>query len=87
MSKPEDYHYYYYKSNHICGAINRFLHRVGEKLKAPFQLTLYAFRRSAITHAIMENRLPLAVIAKPAGTSVSMIESHYANYLHTLSVY
>lgn len=87
LDKPEDYHHYYYKSNHICGAINRFLHKIGKILEAPFQLTLYAFRRSAITHAIIENKMPLALIAKIAGTSVAMIEAHYANYLHTLAAY
>lgn len=87
LDKPEDYHRYYYLSNHVCGSVNKLLHKVGQVLKLPFQLTLYAFRRSAITHAIIENRMPLAMIAKVAGTSVAMIESHYANYLHTLAAY
>lgn len=87
LDDPEQYHYHYYKANHICGAINRFLHKIGKIIGAPFQLTLYAFRRSAITHALMENRMPVTAIAKIAGTSVQMIEMHYANYLHTLSAY
>lgn len=87
LDDPEQYHYHYYKANHICGSINKFLHKVGGILKVPFQLTLYAFRRSAITHAIMENKYPVMVLAKIAGTSVGMIEQHYTNTLHTLVAY
>lgn len=87
FSDPTQFHYHYYKGNHICGRINRFLHKVGEHLEVPFQLTLYAFRRTAITQAIIENKMPLAMIAKTAGTSVEMIEAHYANYLHALAAY
>lgn len=87
LDKPEEYHHYYYKSNHVHGAINKFLRRVGKAIGVPFDLTLYAFRRSAITHAIMDNKLPVAVIAKMAGTSIPMIEMHYANYLHTMAAY
>lgn len=87
MNDPNHFHYHYYKGNHICGRINRFLHKVGEELGIPFQLTLYAFRRTAITQAIIDNKVPLPLIAKTAGTSVEMIEAHYANYLHALSAY
>ena len=87
LDNPDDYHLYYYRSNHVHGAINRFLRRVGKAIGVPFDLTLYAFRRSAITHAIMDNKLPIAVIAKMAGTSIPMIEMHYANYLHTMAAY
>lgn len=55
LNDPQQFHYHYYKGNHICGQINRFLHKVGQHLKVPFQLTLYAFRRTAITQAIIEN--------------------------------
>lgn len=87
FNDPQQFHYHYYKGNHICGQINRFLHKVGQHLKVPFQLTLYAFRRTAITQAIIENKMPIAMIAKVAGTSVEMIEAHYANYLHALAAY
>ena len=87
LSNPQQFHYHYYKANHINGRINKFLHRVGEYLGLPFQLTLYAFRRTAITHAIIENKMPITMIAKIAGTSVEMIEAHYANYLHALAAY
>lgn len=84
---PEDYHYHYYQANHIFAKINKFLRRAGKQLNVPFDLTLYAFRRSAITHAIVENKIPLLILAKIAGTSVNMIQKHYANYLHTLAAY
>lgn len=84
---PSQFYYHYYKGGHICGQINRFLHRVGEYLNVPFQLTLYAFRRTAITQAVADNKMPIAMIAKTAGTSVEMIEAHYANYLQALSAY
>ena len=87
LNDPQQFHYHYYKGNHICGQINRFLHKVGQHLKVPFQLTLYAFRRTAITQAIIENKMPITMIAKVAGTSVEMIEAHYANYLHALAAY
>ena len=87
LNDPQQFHYHYYKSNHICGQINRFLHNVGRHLNVPFQLTLYAFRRTAITHAIIENKMPIAMLAKTAGTSVEMIEAHYVNYLHALAAY
>ncbi len=87
LSDPQQFHYHYYKGNHICGQINRFLHKVGQHLQVPFQLTLYAFRRTAITKALTENKMPIAMIAKTAGTSVEMIEAHYANYLHALAAY
>jgi integrase len=65
--------------------MGRFLERVGKKLGLPFKLTLYAFRRTAITHEIINNEMPINMIAKVAGTSTRMIESHYTNYLDALS--
>lgn len=87
LNDPQQFHYHYYRGNRICGQINHFLHKVGEYLKLPFQLTMYAFRRTAITQAIIDNKMPLPMIAKTAGTSVEMIEAHYANYLHALAAY
>ena len=69
------------------GRINRFLHKVGDKLGLPFQLTTYAFRRTAITKALIDNEMPITMIAKIAGTSVGMIEHHYVNYLDALAAY
>lgn len=84
---PGEYHYHYYKGNHICGRINNFLHEIGKALKLPFTLTLYVFRRTAITQAIIDNKIPLAMIAKIAGTSLEMLEAHYTNHLHALAAY
>lgn len=87
LDKPTEFHTHYNQANRLEGRINAFLHKVGKKLGLPFQLTLYAFRRTAITHAIIDNKIPLPIIAKMAGTSVDMIDKHYANYLHTLAAY
>lgn len=78
---------HYNQANRLEGRINNFLHRVGKLLGLPFKLTLYAFRRTAITQAIIDNKMPLPIIAKIAGTSVDMIDKHYANYLQTLAAY
>lgn len=87
LDDPVEFRMHYNQSNRLEGRINAFLHKVGEKLGLPFQLTLYAFRRTAITQAIIDNKIPLPIIAKMAGTSVDMIDKHYANYLHTLAAY
>lgn len=84
---PDQFYHHYIKGNRVCGSINHFLHKVGKMLQLPFQLTLYAFRRTAITAAITENKIPLMMLAKMAGTSVEMIEAHYTNHLHALSAY
>lgn len=87
FNDPKQFHHHYYKGNHICGRINRFLHKVGDKLELPFKLTMYAFRRTSITQALIENKMPLYMIAQTAGTSIEMIEAHYTNYLHALASY
>lgn len=83
----EEFRTHYNQANKLQGRINRFLHKVGKHLELPFQLTLYAFRRTSITQAIIDNKIPLPIIAKLAGTSVDMIDKHYANYLHALAAY
>lgn len=87
LENPEQYHTYYTQQNRMQGRINRFLHKVGDKLGLPFQLTTYAFRRTAITKALIDNEMPITMIAKIAGTSVGMIEHHYVNYLDALAAY
>ncbi len=63
-------------SNTVLGNINAHLKKVGAKVGLAFPLTLYAFRRSTISHAINRgdnsNR-----VAKRAGTSLKMIDQHY----------
>lgn len=87
FDNSEQYHTYYNQQNRTQGRINRFLHRIGDKFGLPFQLTIYAFRRTAITRAITDNQMPITMIAKVAGTSVGMIERHYVNYLDALAAY
>lgn len=87
LNNPEEFRAHYVLANKLEGKINRFVHKISARLGFPFRATLYTFRRSAITHAIMENNIPLPMIAKIAGTSVEMIDKHYANYLHALAAY
>lgn len=87
MEDPDQYHTYYTQQNRMQGRINRFLHKVGDHFGLTFKLTIYAFRRTAITKAIIDNEMPLPMIAKVAGTSVAMIEHHYVNYLDALAAY
>lgn len=87
LNNDRDYHQYYKSARNILWRIDKFLHKVGEVMELPFSFTLYVIRRSAITHAIIENKIPLLILAKMAGTSVRMIEIHYTNYLHTLAKY
>lgn len=87
LDDPQQFRTHYNQANRLEGRINKFLHRVGKILELPFQLTLYAFRRTAITQAIIDNKMPLPIIAKIAGTSVDMIDKHYANYLQALAAY
>lgn len=87
LNDAKQYHTYYTKQNRMQGKINRFLKKIGKLLDLPFPLTLYAFRRTAITKAIIDNKMPISMIAKVAGTSVGMIEHHYVNYLDALAAY
>lgn len=87
LNDPKQYLSYYIQQNRAQGRINRFLWKVGAHFGLPYHLTLYAFRRTAITQAIIDNDMPLPMLAKVAGTSVSMIEHHYTNYLNVLAEY
>lgn len=87
LSNPAQYAAHYSLARSQLAAINAFLRKVGVSMSLPFPFTLYAVRRTAITHALMENRIPLTALASMAGTSVRMIERHYTNFLHTLSGY
>lgn len=87
LNDSEQYHTYYIQQNRAQGRINRFLWKVGEHFGLPYHLTIYAFRRTAITKALIDNAMPLPMLAKVAGTSVGMIEHHYTNYLDALAAY
>lgn len=86
LSNPAQFEIHYKAARNQLACINRFLHNVGGSLGLPFTFTLYAVRRSALTHAVMEGRIPLPILAQMAGTSVRMLERHYINYLHILPV-
>jgi hypothetical protein len=81
LEDSQQYQKFYVAANRTEGRINRFLHIVAEHMNLPFKLTIYVFRRTAITHALIEDPSRIAIIAREAGTSVEMIEKHYANYL------
>lgn len=85
LNDPVQFHKFYSQCNKTEGKINKYLHKVGESIGLPFKFTLYALRKSAITHEIMRNKIPLPLIAKTAGTSVEMIENHYTNALQALA--
>lgn len=87
LNDPEQYHSYYIQQNRAQGRINRFLWKVGQHFGLPYHLTIYAFRRTAITKALIDNDMPITMLAKVAGTSVAMIEHHYTNYLDALAAY
>ena len=87
LDDPEQYHSYYTQQNRAQGRINRFLWKVGDYFGLPYHLTIYAFRRTAITKALIDNNMPISMLAKVAGTSVGMIEHHYTNYLDALAAY
>lgn len=63
-------------STKTLACINKHLKKVGDKLNLNFPLSLYAFRRSSISHALDRNE-NIAKVAKRAGTSVKMIAEHY----------
>lgn len=87
LDSPSAFREHYSRSRAALASVGRFFRAVGEKLEVPFPLTLYAVRRSALTHALIEGRIPLIALAKMAGTSVRMIEAHYTNFIHTLEAY
>lgn len=62
-----------------CQGINRWLKKVQETLGIGFNLILYTFRTSALTHACGEDDRNLLRIALEAGTSVEMLEKHYVS--------
>lgn len=87
LSDAKQFNQFYIRQNKICGRINVMLSKIGKQMGLPFSLSLYVFRRTAITQAIIENKIPLPILAKIAGTSVDMIDKHYANYLQALEAY
>lgn len=77
ISTPEGARAWELKKKCVSYAINSFLHRIGKKMTLPFNLHMYVFRASALSHVIdRRNENPLRIAAM-AGTSVAMLEKHY----------
>jgi hypothetical protein len=53
---------------------------VVDKAKLPIGASMYALRHTHISHAIVAG-MPLTLIATNCGTSVRMIEQHYAHII------
>lgn len=67
------------KRNNTLQHINSNLQKIAAALGITTPVTLYTFRRSAITHACNCKGANVYEIARNAGTSVAMIEKHYFN--------
>lgn len=67
------------RKNRALEMIRKFLHKVEKRLQLDFELTLYTFRRSALSHACMAENANLMQIALCAGTSVPMLQKHYVS--------
>lgn len=59
--------------------IRNWLRKVKDILAIDFDLTLYTFRRSALTHACMADDANIMRIALSAGTSYDMLQKHYVS--------
>lgn len=59
--------------------INEWLKLVAKTLKFDINVTLYSFRRSALTHACAKKGANTLFIALEAGTSTKMLEQHYVS--------
>ena len=62
-----------------CQKMNQWLKVVQRTLGLDFNLILYTFRTSALTHACGSDNANLLRIALEAGTSVEMLEKHYVS--------
>ena len=56
--------------------VDSFLKIIGKHIGLTWSLSLYAFRRSAITHSL-ESGVNVMKVAKRAGTGLAMIDKHY----------
>jgi|GEM_PF-618328 len=59
--------------------LNIWLKKVAKVMKLNIELNAYVFRHTSISHALNIGHIPIATVAKWAGTSVSMIEQYYNN--------
>ena len=67
------------RKNRALEMIRVWLKKVQRVLGLEFDLTLYTFRRSALTHACMGESPNLMRIALNGGTSVNMLQKHYVS--------
>lgn len=67
------------RKNRALEMIRVWLKKVQRVLGLEFDLTLYTFRRSALTHACMCDSPNLMRIALNGGTSVNMLQKHYVS--------
>lgn len=75
---PDDYNSWMKNETHTLEQINRWLKIVGTVIGLDFPLTIYAFRRTSLTHACANDPNYLK-IALQAGTSTAMLEEHYVS--------
>lgn len=76
MMDAESWNKWYNRKTRLQEMINKWLKKVAKFLKLDFNLTLYNFRHSTITHAAQAGKI-WDVIASHAGTSPSMLHKHY----------
>lgn len=67
------------RKNRALEMVRVWLKKVQKVLKLDFDLTLYTFRRSALSHACMADGANLMRIALNGGTSVDMLQKHYVS--------
>lgn len=77
MNNKNDYNNYLNQINAIQHRINVLLKKFIPILGLDFNLTLYSFRRSVISHAIFEHNCNESLVADYAGTSLEKIAKHY----------
>lgn len=66
------------KRNYILQQINKFLKAAAKQARIKTQrFSLYSLRNARITHEIGEGKKSIMMIAKEAGTSLTMIDKHY----------
>lgn len=67
------------RKNRALEMVRVWLKKVQKIMKLEFDLTLYTFRRSALSHACMAKNANLMQIALNGGTSVNMLQKHYVS--------
>lgn len=83
LDNAPEYNKRYNRCRAICEKVDTFLHKAGKALNFTFDgnknFTLYVLRHTAITLAMKSPNIPVAFIAKKAGTSIKQIEATYCD--------